>query len=71
MPRVKKQQYTKPIPEGAEWTTTYVRRQGVKVEVQAVRFRGSDGRMTTRPVVESGKTAGKAYRTSPPPTTGG
>jgi hypothetical protein len=62
MPQVRKQQYTRPIPEGATRTKTTIRRRGKDIEVPAVRFKGTDGRMVTAPVVQSGKGAGTHYR---------
>jgi integrase/recombinase XerC len=62
MPQVRKQQYTRPIPEGATRTKMTIRRRGKDIEVPAVRFKGTDGRMMTAPVVQSGKGAGVAYR---------
>jgi hypothetical protein len=62
MPQVRKQQYTRPIPEGAKRTTMTIRRRGKDATVPAVRFKGTDGRMMTAPVVQSGKGAGTHYR---------
>ena len=62
MPQVRKQQYTRPIPEGATRTTMTIRRRGKDVEVPAVRFKGPDGRMMSAPVVQSGKGAGTHHR---------
>jgi hypothetical protein len=62
VPDVRKQQYTKPIPEGAERTTVTVRRRGKDVVVPAIKVKVEqrDGRMKTvsLPVVQSGKGAG-------------
>jgi integrase/recombinase XerC len=62
MPQVRKQQYTRPIPEGATRTKTTIRRRGKDIEVPAVRFKGTDGRMMTAPVVQSGKGKDTHYR---------
>ena len=62
MPQVRKQQYTKPIPEGAARTTMTIRRRGKDIIVPAVRFKGADGRSVSFPVVQSGKGAGAHYR---------
>jgi hypothetical protein len=66
MPRVFRQPYTRPIPEDATRTTVKVKRKGEEIEVPAVRFRGSDGKMTTAPVVEKGKQAGTHCRVKSP-----
>src|SRR5262245_45565571 len=42
MPRVFRQQYTRPIPADAVRTTAKIRRRGKEVEVEAVRFKGDD-----------------------------
>ena len=62
MPQVRKQQYTRPIPEGATRATMTIRRRGKDIGVPAVRFKGPDGRMVTAPVVQTGKGAGTHYR---------
>jgi integrase len=66
MARVFRQQYTRPIPEGAERVTAKVKRRGKVVEVAAVRFKGDDGKHVVAPVVEKGRTAGKACRVASP-----
>ncbi len=49
MPQVRKQEYTRPVPEGATRTKMTIRRRGKDIEVPAVRFKGTDGRMVTAP----------------------
>src|SRR5262245_58108394 len=44
MPRVYRQQYTRPIPEGAQRITVTVKKRGKEEKVPAVRFRGDDGK---------------------------
>jgi integrase len=63
MPRVFRQQYTRPIPSDAKHVT--VRNKKGEV-VPAVRFRGSDGKMITAPVVQKGNGAGKTCRVLSP-----
>ena len=59
MPRVFRQQYTRPIPPNAERVTI----ENKKGEpVPAVRFRASDGKTITAPVVTRGKNAGTSCR---------
>ncbi len=62
MPRVFRQQYTRPIPPDAQRATMKVRKKGGEVEVAAVRFRGPDGKMLTAPVTTKGKHAGEHCR---------
>src|SRR5262245_42816682 len=66
MPRVFRQQYTRPIPADAQRTTVKIKRKGKEIEVTAIRFRGSDGKMVTAPVVEKGKQAGTHCRVQSP-----
>jgi hypothetical protein len=63
MARVFRQQYTRPIPEGAE-RVTISNKKGKSAP--AVRFRGSDGKMLTAPVVMKGKGAGQTCRVFSP-----
>jgi integrase len=63
MPRVFRQQYTRPIPEGAQ-RLTVKNKKGE--EVPAVRFKGADGKTVTAPVVQKGKTAGTHCRVVSP-----
>src|SRR5262245_56998792 len=51
MPRVFRQQYTRPLPDGAERVTATVKRGGATVEVPAVRFKGDDGKQVIAPLV--------------------
>jgi excisionase family DNA binding protein len=66
MPRVYRQQYTRPIPEGAERVTLTVKKEGQEVKVPAVRFKGGDGKTVTAPIVQKGKTAGTHFRVASP-----
>jgi integrase len=66
MPRVYRQQYTRPIPQGAERVTLTVKKKGVEVQIPAVRFKGSDGKTVTAPIVQKGKTAGTHCRVVSP-----
>ena len=66
MARVYRQQYTRPIPPGAQRIKTKARRRGQLIEVEAVRFKGDDGRWTVAPVVQKGKNAGRACRVHSP-----
>jgi excisionase family DNA binding protein len=63
MPRVFRQQYTRPIPPDAQ-RVTVLNKKGESVA--AVRFRGSDGKTITAPVVMTGKGAGQTCRVSSP-----
>jgi hypothetical protein len=63
MPRVFRQQYTRPIPEGAK-RITVTGKKGRTVE--AVRFVGNDGKTVTAPVVTKGKGAGTTCRVVSP-----
>ncbi len=63
MPRVFRQQYTRPIPPDAQRVTI----QNKKDEsVPAVRFRGGDGKTVTAPLVMKGKGAGQTCRVLSP-----
>ncbi len=63
MPRVFRQQYTRPIPPDAERVTV----KNKKGEpVPAARFKGSDGKTITAPVVTKGKSAGRTCRVRSP-----
>jgi len=63
MPRVFRQQYTRPIPEGAEHVTI----KGKKGKtIAAVRFKGADGKMITAPVTTKAKQAGRLCRVPSP-----
>jgi excisionase family DNA binding protein len=63
MARVFRQQYTRPIPEGAERVTV----KGKKgKQVEAVRFKGADGKPVVAPVTTKGKNAGKYCRVASP-----
>src|SRR4051794_10683012 len=70
MGSVFRQQYTRPIPEGAQPITMKVKRKVVdadgvhirEVEVPAVRFRGEGGKWVTAPITQKGKNAGKYCR---------
>jgi hypothetical protein len=66
MSDVFRQQYTRPIPEGAERTRTKIKRKGKEVEVDAVRFKGTDGKWVVAPVVEKGKQQGTHCRVHSP-----
>jgi hypothetical protein len=66
MARVFRQQYTKPIPEGAQRVTLTVKKKGVEVKLPAVRFKGADGKAITAPIVAKGKTAGTHCRVVSP-----
>ncbi len=63
MPRVFRQQYTRPIPEDAQ-RVTIKNKKGE--DVPAVRFRGPDGKTTTAPITTKGKNAGKLCRVVSP-----
>jgi integrase/recombinase XerC len=63
MPRVFRQQYTRPIPPNAQ-RVTIKNKKGE--EVPAVRFKGSDGKTVTAPVVLKGKSAGQTCRVYSP-----
>jgi integrase/recombinase XerC len=63
MPRVFRQQYTRPVPPDAK-RVTITNKKGQAVE--AVRFVGSDGKAVTAPVVTKGKGAGRTCRVSSP-----
>ena len=54
MPHVFRKTYSRPIPEGAQRTTMKVRKRGKDLEVQAVRFKGDDGRAVTVPLTKGG-----------------
>jgi hypothetical protein len=60
VPRVFRQQYTRPIPPDAE-RVTIKNKKGESVP--AVRFRGSDGKAITAPVVRKGKGANQTCPT--------
>jgi integrase len=63
MARVFRQQYTRPIPPDAQHVTV----KNKKGEpVPAVRFKGSDGKTVTAPVVQKGKGAGTMCRVLSP-----
>ena len=63
MPRIFRQQYTRPIPADAERVTA----KSKKGEpVAAVRFKGSDGKTIIAPVVMKGKGAGRTCRVPSP-----
>ena len=63
MPRVFRQQYTRPIPADAQQVTV----SNKKGEpVPAVRFKGADGKTITAPVVTKGKGAGTTCRVVSP-----
>ena len=63
MPRVFRQQYTRPIPPNAERVTI----ENKKGEpVPAVRFKGPDGKTITAPVVLKGQGAGRTCRLRSP-----
>jgi integrase len=63
MPRVFRQQYTRPIPPDAQHLTI-TNKKGQ--QVPAVRFKGSDGKTVTAPVTTKGKHAGKLCRVPSP-----
>jgi integrase len=63
VPRVFRQQYTRPIPPGAE-RVTIKNRKGEPVA--AVRFKGGDGKTITAPVVMRGKGEGRTCRVPSP-----
>jgi integrase len=63
MPRVFRQQYTRPIPPDARHVTV-TNKKGEKVA--AVRFKGGDGKTITAPVVMRGKGAGRTCRVRSP-----
>jgi integrase len=63
MPRVFRQQYTRPSPEGAQ-RVTVTNKKGESVP--AVRFKGGDGKTVTAPVVMKGKGAGRTCRVASP-----
>src|SRR4051812_19246022 len=54
MPRVYKKTYSRPIPDGAERVTVVVKRRGRSDRVDAVRFRGDDGKLVTAPLTVKG-----------------
>jgi len=63
MSRVFRQQYTRPIPPDAQRVTIHNKKGE---SVPAVRFRGSDGKTITAPVVMRGEGAGQSCRASSP-----
>ncbi len=63
MPRVFRQQYTRPIPADAVHVTMTTKKGE---EVPAVRFRGPDGKTITAPVTTKGANAGKLCRVASP-----
>jgi excisionase family DNA binding protein len=63
MPRVFRQQYTRPIPADAEHVTI---RNKKGEPAAAVRFKGSDGKKITAPVTTKGKSAGELCRVTSP-----
>jgi excisionase family DNA binding protein len=63
VPRVFRQQYTRPIPPEAVRVTIKNKKDE---PVPAVRFKGSDGRTITAPVVTKGKGAGRTCRVPSP-----
>jgi integrase len=63
MPRVFRQQYTRPIPADAQ-RVTVTNKKGEKVV--AVRFKGADGKTVTAPVTTKGKKAGQHCRVPSP-----
>ncbi len=63
MPRVFRQQYTRPIPPEAQ-RVTLKNKKGETIA--AVRFRGKDGKTITAPVVMKGKGAGQSCRVVSP-----
>jgi integrase/recombinase XerC len=54
MPRVFRQQYTRPIPDGAERVTARLRKNGKEREVPAVRFRDAGGKFVVAPLTAGG-----------------
>lgn len=66
MPRVFRQQYTRPIPANAQHVKTKIKRRGKEVEVDAVRFKGDNGKWVVAPIVETGKQAGTHCRVPSP-----
>ncbi len=66
MPRVFRQQYTRPIPPDAQRVKAKIKRRGKEVEVDAVRFKGDDGKWVIAPIVETGKHAGTSCRMRSP-----
>lgn len=66
MPKVFRQQYTRPIPDGAKRVTATIKRRGKEVEVNAVQFQGDNGRPVIAPIVESGNGAGTRCRLESP-----
>jgi hypothetical protein len=63
MPRVFRQQYTRPIPPDAQHVTI-TNKKGQ--QVPAVRFKGADGKAVTAPVIMKGKGAGQTCRVPSP-----
>ena len=63
MPRVFRQQYTRPIPPDAVRVTMNNKKGEL---VPAVRFRGPDGKTITAPITTKGKNAGKLCRVASP-----
>lgn len=66
MPKVYRQQYTKPIPLDAKRTTMTLKKRGRTEKVPAVRIAGTDGRSVLAPVVQSGNGAGTHCRVESP-----
>jgi excisionase family DNA binding protein len=62
MPRVFRQQYTRPIPEGAEHVTIQGKGKLKGQQVPAVRFKGADGKTVVAPLTTKGKNAGRYCR---------
>ena len=54
MPRVYRQQYTRPIPEGAERVTVKVKKGGKEKEIPAVRFKDAGGKYVVAPLTAGG-----------------
>lgn len=55
MPRVFRQSYSAPIPADAIRVRTTIKRRGKPVEVDAVKFKGADGKQVIAPLTSDGK----------------